>query len=314
MLEKEVATQAQYDQALASRDAAIASLEAAKANTEAAKADQNKAAADLEQAKLDLGYTEVVAPIGGRITKTEIKLGNLVEDGDLMATIVDRDRIYANFNVSDRAILRLQKASQERAEADESEDEDEQYRNMPVFLQRELDEGFPFEGNLDYIDQEGVDQATGTFSLRAIFDNPEDLILPGLFVRVKVPIGEPEDSLLIPERAVSTDQMGSYVLVIDSEKKVDRRGVTTGQAYADMIVVEEGLGPDDWILLDGGQRARPGIEVAPTETELARVPELSSQTSPPTEESPQEENAPAKPAPDEPAGTSDASDDSPAQP
>lgn len=302
LLEKEAATQAQYDQARAARDAALASREAAKANAEAAKADRDKAAADLERAQLDLDYTLVKAPINGRVTKTEIKRGNLVENGDLMATVVDRDQIYANFNVSDRSILRLQQAARERGE---ERPDDDKYRSIPAYLRRELDDGYPFTGHLDYIDQEGVDQATGTFSLRAVFDNPEDLILPGLFVRIRVPVGEPQDSLLIPERALSRDQMGTYVLVVGGEDQIERRSVTAGQALAGMVVIEEGIGPDDLVLLDGGQRARPGIEVKPSETSISVPPELAKLNS---------QAAATETSDADSAAAGDGSDDSPAQP
>ncbi len=299
LLEKGAATQAQYDEALAARDAAVASREAANANALAAQADRDKAAANLEQAQLDFDYTLVKSPISGRITKTEIKLGNLVDNGSLMATVVDRDRVYANFNVSDRAVLRLQKASREQAGGDKP---DEDYRTMPAFLRRELDDGFPFEGNLDYIDQEGVDQATGTFALRAVFDNPDDLILPGLFVRIRVPIGELENAKLIPERGLAKDQRGPYVLIVDADNKVERRGVTTGETYENMVVIQEGIGPDDRVLLDGGQRARPGTEVTPAEIQLSAPPGLAKQNSRPEEagqdtvESADAESADAQPA------------------
>ncbi len=299
LLEKEAATQAQYDEALAARDAALASLEAAKANAIAAQASRDKAAANLEQAQLDFDYTLVKSPISGRITKTEIKLGNLVENGSLMATVVDRDRIFANFNVSDRAVLRLQKSAREQAGGDKP---DKNYRTMPAFLRRELDDGFPFEGHLDYIDQEGVDQATGTFALRAVFENPDDMILPGLFVRIRVPIGQLDDALLIPERGLAKDQRGSYVLIVDTNNKVERRKVTTGQTDRNMVVIQQGIGPDDRVLLDGRQRARPGSEVAPTEVPLT-APSGSSQQTPRPEEGAERDDA-------APAGVDGGSDES----
>ncbi len=280
LLEKEAATQAQYDEALAARDAAVATHEAAKANALAAQADRDKAAANLEQAQLDFDYTLVKSPISGRITKTEIKLGNLVDDGSLMATVVDRDRIFANFNVSDRAVLRLQQAAREQAGGDKP---DEDYRTMTAALRREIDDGFPFEGRLDYIDQEGVDQATGTFALRAGFDNPDDMILPGLFVRIRVPIGQLDNALLIPERGLAKDQRGPYVLIVDADNKVGRRSVTIGQTYENMVVIQEGIGPDDRVLLDGGQRARPGSVVTPVDNPLSALPDPAKQDSQPEE-------------------------------
>ncbi|MCA9024830.1 MAG: efflux RND transporter periplasmic adaptor subunit [Planctomycetaceae bacterium] len=274
LLAKEAVTQSQFDTVLATRDGVRARREAAIAATAAAKADRDRAQANLDQAQLDFDYTLVKAPISGRITKTEIKQGNLVENGSLMATIVGRDQMYANFNVSDREVLRLQKAAQERGEP--RNPEKDRYRDMPVYLRRELDEGFPFVGKLDYVDQEGVDQSTGTFAIRAIFENPDNLILPGLFVRVRVPVGKLDDALLIPEQALSRDQRGTYVLVVNEERKVDRRTVTPGQTEEGMVVIETGLTGDELVLIDGGQRARPGVEVSPTEINLTMPDESES--------------------------------------
>ena len=264
LLEKGAATQSQYDTALAARDGVKANREAALASVSAAKADRDRAQANVDQAELDFEYTLVKAPISGRITKTDIKRGNLVENGSLLATVVGQNQVYANFNVSDRAVLRLQKAAQERGETRDGD----RYRDMPAFLQRELDNGFPFEGKLDYVDQEGVDQATGTFAIRALFEDPERLILPGLFVRIRVPVSKLEDALLIPEQALLRDQRGTYVLVVNAEKKVERRAVSQGQSEGALVVIETGLKPDDLVIIEGGQRARPGVDVNPTEKDL----------------------------------------------
>ena len=280
LLAQEAATQAQFDQADAAYKSAQANLAAATANVKAAEADRDQADANLKQAELDLGYTLVKAPIDGRITKTEIKLGNLVENGDLLATIVDREQIYANFNISDRALLRLQQARM--AEAKQEPEQEDRYRGQPAQMRRELDQGYPFTGALDYVDQEGVDQQTGTFGVRAVFENPDDLILPGLFVRVRVPLVEPEEAekaLLIPETALQRDQQGSFVLLVDKSDQVERRNVTPGQTLEGMVVIEEGLAVDDRVLLDGGQRARPGTDVVPTLETLQVTPGLSHQDS-----------------------------------
>lgn len=295
MLEKGAATQSQFDTVLAARDGVSANREATLASVTSAKADRDKAQANLDQAELDFEYTLVKAPISGRITKTDIKRGNLVENGSLLATIVGQDSIYANFNVSDRAVLRLQKAAKERG----ATKDEERYRNMPAYLQREIDEGFPFEGKLDYVDQEGVDQATGTFAIRAVFDDPENLILPGLFVRVRVPVDKLEDALLIPEQALSRDQRGTYVLLVNDEHKIERRAVTQGQTDQGMVVIEDGLTKDDRVLIEGGQRARPGVVVNPSEIELSATDEPESEEAQPedvTREPPAEdpEESPAE--------------------
>ena len=275
LLAKDATTQKQFDQAEADLEAAQANASAAEATVTAAEAERGRADANLAQAKLDLGYTQVVAPIDGHVTKTEIKVGNLIENGDLLATVVDHQRIYANFNVSDRDILRLRQAAPPKP--DREDGADARYRGWPTQLRRELDDGFRFLGGLDYVDQEGVDQATGTFAMRAVFENPDDLILPGLFVRVRVPVGKIEDALLIPEQSLLRDQQGMYVLVVDEANTVQKQDVKSGQRVGSMIVIEEGLAADDTFLLSGFQRARPGAAVNPTTEELVAPAELDNQ-------------------------------------
>ncbi|REJ88736.1 MAG: efflux RND transporter periplasmic adaptor subunit [Planctomycetota bacterium] len=287
--QQDATTQQAYDAAVAAFKASQANVEAAKANVQAANSDRNQAKQDLAQAELNLGYTAVTAPISGRITKTEVKVGNLVQEGTHLATIVNRSRIYANFNLSDREVLVLKEAAvDERKEQGVEEPPD--LSQIRVRLHREIDAGFPFEGHLDYIDQEGVDQATGTLSLRAVFDNPDDRLLPGLFVRVRVKIDEIENAVLIPELALARDQQGAYVQVLDQTGKLARRGVVTGPSIdatppdgesstedgggspfgkvLRMVVIEEGVDLDDRVVIAGGFGIRPGAEVDPTEISL----------------------------------------------
>jgi RND family efflux transporter MFP subunit len=289
LLEQEATTQQQYETADAAYKAAQAQVTAAEANVAAANADRNQAQEKLARAELDLSYTTVTAPISGKITKTEVKVGNLVHEGTRLATIVNRDRIYANFNVSDRELLRLQQAGIERRRAAGIE-EPPDFTKFKAELHREIDTGYPFVGHLDYIDQEGVEQSTGTFAVRAIFENPDDLILPGLFVLVRVPIAEQENAVLIPEVAVSRDPQGRYVQVLDAKNKLERRYIVMGQIVqatlpeedgessrvVRMVVVDQGLSPDDQIVIKGGISVRPGVEVSPTETSLAGIKLIDS--------------------------------------
>lgn len=282
---QDATTEQTYDAAVAARDAAVASVAAAKANVLASQADRDKAEQDVVQANLDLSYTTVTAPIDGRITKTEVKLGNLVEEGTHLATVVNRDQMYVNFNLSDVDFLLLQQEGiEERREQGKAVDEEVDLSTIRVELQREIDEGFPFVGHLDYADQEGVDQATGTFALRGVFENPAPYrIVPGLFVRVRVPIGDPEEKILIPEAALARNQLGPYVQVVDAEGMLAERPVVTGQvvpaAWNDgepaesesssgeqtdirrMVVIEEGLSLDDRVIINGGYGVLPGTEV-----------------------------------------------------
>jgi len=251
------------DGALASRLQAQAAIDAAVANKETAAANVTKAKASLQKAELNLSYTDVKALISGRITNTQVKLGNLVESGTHLTTIIQRNPIWANFNIDERHLLLLVNEKNETGKKNgtEGKNDEDDYKNRKAFLQRAGDDGFPFEGHLDYIDQEGVDQGTGTLKLRAVFNNSANKLFPGLFVRVRVPIGKLENALLVPEKAIGRDQSGAYLLLLDDEEKVARKNVTLGTKYGELIVIEQGLEADDRVVIDGIQRARPGSKV-----------------------------------------------------
>jgi RND family efflux transporter MFP subunit len=266
LLASNAVSQSEYDLALANLETSLASKQGAiagKAANEAeinnAKAQIEKAEADLAQAQLNLDWTNVNAPIDGRITKTMVKGGNLVENGTQLIEIVKWDPIWVNFNITERFLLSLKRHS----ESDEEGSFDrEKYK---VRLQRSGDTGFPLEGKLDDFDPR-IDQNTGTMQLRAVFENNsdgEDLLLPGMFVRVQVEIGQYENALLIPERAINRDQAGVFVYVVDGKKHAVRKNVTIGTTFHDMMIIESGLDQKDLVIVDGIQRVRPGIEVDP---------------------------------------------------
>lgn len=268
--EKQASSQAQYDAAVAAFDAAEASVESAKANLQSTEAEKGSAEAALAQAKLDLGYTDVTAPIRGEITKTFFKLGNLVENGSHLATVVDSSNVFANFSISDRDLLEFMKARKlaEGADQDDDEFKEEQWRGKKVYLRRETDEGFPFEGKLDYIDQSGIQSKTGTLGLRARFDNEDGRLVPGLFVTVRVPASESVKSLLVPEAALVRSDQGVFVMTVNSENVVVRTRVTVGQTVSGWAIIQEGLQESDWVVVDGLQRARPTLEVVPEEAAM----------------------------------------------
>ena len=131
-----------------------------------------------------------------------------------------------------------------------------------MYLKRANDQGFPFEGRFDYADLT-VDQSTGTFMVRGIFDTPDSVIVPGLFVRIRIPVRQVENALLVPETALGSDQAGQYLLTVNSENKVERRNVEVGSKQGEMMVIAEGLQPDERVITSGILRARPGIVVEP---------------------------------------------------
>lgn len=244
--------QTKVDQAKAARDGAAAALEGAKAA--------------LDQAELDLEYTEVKTPISGRVGKALVKLGNLVGEGEAthLTTVISYDPIYANFNISERALLA---ATRQR---DEDGAERRDITTIKAYMRRALDRGYPFEGRLEYTDL-AVDQSTGTFLIRGIFPNPEKQILPGLFVRVRIPLGTIDNAVLVPERAIGADQAGRFVMVVGDDGVIERRMVEKGEKHEDMVVITDGLSGNESVVIDGLQRSRPGAKVLPTETQLSPV-------------------------------------------
>ena len=225
---------------------------------------KQQADAALRQAQLDLDYTDVHAVIDGRITKSNVKVGNLVDNGSELATIVDGDQIFANFSVSDRAVLRIMSA-RETAGLDQKDPKEPFWRKLPVYLAREGDKGYPFEGNVNDVDQAGVDSATGTLGIRGVFDNSERLLLPGLFVTLRVPVADAVNSLVIPERAVLRDQQGTYVLAVGDDDVLSRVPIDLGQTVGGWAILLGGVEPTTRVIVDGLQFSRPGGKVVPNQ-------------------------------------------------
>ena len=174
----------------------------------------------------------------------------------MLATIVKTDPIYAYMSVSEADLLQFRKMVREGRRAD--------YRTetMPLELGLANEQGFPHQGQVDYTDP-GIDPGTGTIRARGIFPNPDGAIVPGLFVRLRVPFETKGDALLVPERALGADQAGRYLLVVGKDNVVERRAVEVGTGVGDLRVVEGKIGPDDLVVVEGLQRARPGLKVNP---------------------------------------------------
>jgi membrane fusion protein (multidrug efflux system) len=241
----------------------LAAAHVGQAKIEAAKAS-------VEKAQLDLDYTTIRSPINGRVGKTLVDRGNLVGETEAthLTTVVRWDEMYANFNISERALLELRAIARER---------EMQPQEIVVLAGQEDEKGYPHKGHLDYADL-AVDTSTGTFMMRAIFDNSEEIIVPGAFVRIRIPLGVLSGAIAVPERAVGSDQRGRYLLAVDSENTVVRRDVVVGAKHGEMILIKEGLQPGERIIVEGLQRARPGAVVDPQTSELAPSPELIEAT------------------------------------
>lgn len=260
LLAQQATSKSEFDVAQAAIESARALLAGANAAVESSKATLQQAEAKLEKAELDLAYTKIHAPIDGRVTKTDITVGNLVDNGTELSAVINDEQVYVNFSISDRQLLELRRARIQRSEQPVPQ---EQWSRLPVYVKLETDEAFPHVGRLDYIDQEGVNAATGSLPLRAVFDNPDGKLLPGLFVRVRMPVSDTQDALLIPSRAILRDRDTSFVMVVGENNLVQRRDVQLGEQTAGWAVIRQGISETDRVIIDGLQRSRPETPVDP---------------------------------------------------
>jgi len=239
--QKGVNTQADFDLAVANQAEAAATSQSTQAS--------------LDKAKLDLEFTQVTAPIAGRTSRERITVGNLVSpDTTLLTTLVSLDPIHAYFDVDERTVLEIQKRVREKRMPSAREEE------IPIRLSLANEDGFPHEGVVDLVDNR-IDVGTGTIQVRGRFANADRILMPGLFVRVQLPLGPPRSQLLIPERALSRQQSVYYVYVVGEDLKAERRDVTVGRQEGSQRVIEAGLTANDRIIVVGQQRVRPGMVV-----------------------------------------------------
>jgi multidrug efflux system membrane fusion protein len=233
-------------------------VDKARTNMQQAAASVDSAKANVELAQINLGYTVVTAPFDGVVTRHLADVGQLVGHGDptKLATIVQINPIYVYFNVSENQVLRIKEALAKRGKTLRDIGEIE----LDIGLQNE--DGFPHKGKIDYISPE-IDPSTGTLQVRGVLDNQNLALLPGLFVRVRVPTQRVPDALLVDDTAIGSGQQGSYVLVVGKDNVVEQKIITTGQLDGQFRVVEAGLGPDDKVIVGGIQRTAPGAKVDP---------------------------------------------------
>jgi multidrug efflux system membrane fusion protein len=231
-----------------------------------AEANLKAAEATLETAKLNLSYTEVRAPVAGRVGKLEITVGNLIAAGPgtaVLTTLVSVDPIYASFNADEQVVTRAL-----RTLADESTPSE--IGRIPVQMGTGTSDGMPYKGHMQLIDNQ-VDARSGTVRVRAVFDNAEGRLMPGQFARLLMGQPKAEPTLLISERAVGTDQNKKFVMVVDKDSKAEYREVALGVSIDGMRVVTGGLRAGERIVVKGLQRVRPGAVVAPQEIAMDSV-------------------------------------------
>ena len=236
LVQKAASPQARLDETIARRGEAQGALLAAKAN--------------LEKAQLQLGYTDISAPIAGRISRTNISVGNYVTPSTgPLATIVSQDPIYVSFPVTQRELLELRK------------EESDNRGDYSVFLQLADGSRYDKSGKVDYLGVT-VNQGTDTVQVRAVFPNPNRTLIDGALVNVVAEIGKSEKALLVPQQALQADQAGVFVLVVDKDNKVEVRRVEVAIRGA-RIVVTKGLSEGERVIIEGIQKVRPGQVVQP---------------------------------------------------
>ncbi|MGG6897385.1 MULTISPECIES: efflux RND transporter periplasmic adaptor subunit [Rhizobium] len=234
-------------------------MDARTSNYAEAEANLKAAQAALQTAQLNLDYTQVRAPIAGRVGKIAVTVGNLVAAGSsspALTTLVSVDPIYASFNANEQTV------TQALAELPATGGAVPPVEQIPVQIGTSSDSGTPIKGKLQLIDNE-VDAASGTVSVRAVFDNPGGRLIPGQFVRVRMGQPKAENRIVIDDRAVGTDQDKKFVFVVDGENKVNYRQVQLGSLVDGQRVIENGLKAGEKIVVNGLQRIRPGAVVAP---------------------------------------------------
>jgi RND family efflux transporter MFP subunit len=225
-----------------------------------AKRDTTQAAvmaaeAAVQSAELNLGFTEIAAPIAGRVNKTRAYEGALVgpSDPEPLTTIVPWHPIHVYFTVGERDVLAFRKRV--------AQEPDLQPEDFTVYLSLTDGTDYPLPGHIDYVDNR-VDPDTGTIRVRAVFDNPEEILVPGIFTRVRIP-DPPRPALLVPEVALQRDMAGYYLLTVNTDNVVERVNVEVGELVGPARVITAGLRPEARLIINGLQRARPGSPVNP---------------------------------------------------
>ena len=224
--------------------------------------------ASLALAKLNRGYTRVEAPISGRVSRALITAGNYVSAGEtVLTTIVSTDKLYAYFDVDENSYLHYKDL--EKSGQMDSDDE------HPVAMKLVNDSDYDFWGQLDFVDNQ-INPTTGTIRVRAVFDNTDGYLVPGMFAQLKVASSPTYEGILIDEKAIGTDLNNKYVYVIDDNNTVAYRPVKIGDKIGNMRLINGGLEAGDTILINGLQRVRPGVTVDPQIIEMASKDQLAN--------------------------------------
>jgi multidrug efflux system membrane fusion protein len=239
LIDAKLVSQSVYDSALSAH--------------QVAQADVKQADAALNQAKLDLEYAHITAPISGRVGRAELTVGNVVDAGvnaPVLTQIVANNKLYAEFNVDEATYVQLVRNNQN-------------VQSMPVELSLAGDEAATYEGNIYAFDNR-LDTNSGTIRARAIFDNKDGTLTAGMFANVRLGSSEKVKALLVPERAIGTNQSKKYVLVVDEKNTANYREVVLGDHYEGQRIVQVGVNAGEKIIVNGLSHVRPKSVVTPT--------------------------------------------------
>jgi RND family efflux transporter MFP subunit len=244
LVARQAVSQATLDTSTSTRDNAQANLQQAEVNTKIAA--------------VNYGYTNVVAPFDGIVSAHLISVGELVGAASptQLATIVALDPIYVNFNVNEQDVLRIREEARRRGLTPND------LKQIPIEVGLQTESGYPHKGKLDYA-APTLNQSTGTLAVRGVLPNADRVLLPGYYVRVRVPFDQQQNALLVSDVALGSDQSGRYVLVVNGENVVEQRKVQAGPLEGDLRVIESGLKSDDRVVVAGLLRAIPGQKVDP---------------------------------------------------
>ncbi|HXC51403.1 MAG TPA: efflux RND transporter periplasmic adaptor subunit [Candidatus Limnocylindrales bacterium] len=252
-----------------------------ESNLHQAEANVEQAEAAVDAAKLDVEFTEITAPIGGRIGRRLVTQGNLISGGNgaqstLLATIVSLDPIYAYFDADERAYLKYTHLAQTGERPSSRE-----HRN-PVWVGIGDEEGFPREGSMDFVDNQ-LDPSTGTMVARAELPNPDLRLAPGLFARLRLIGSGKFQAVQIPDEAIVSDQSQKFVWVVDNENRAQYRKIQAGVLIDGLRVVRDGLSTDDWVITSGIQRVKSGQPVDPERQKIEPAPSPAAAAAPPAQ-------------------------------
>lgn len=250
-----------------SGSASKAALDNATGARDSAQASLDQAITSTKLAENDLAYTQVTAPFDGIVSARKVSVGAYVSgNGTPLAAIVSSDPIYVNFTIGEQETIRIRALIAERGLTPA------ELKKVPVEVALQTETGYPHKGTLDYA-APTIDASTGTLAGRAILDNPKHVLLPGLFVRVRIPLGPPKEELLVPDTALGTDQGGRYLLLVNKDDVVEQRRVGLGPLDGTLQVIDKGLSAGDRVIVNGMLRAVPGQKVDP---QTASAPPKSS--------------------------------------